>query len=119
MRVIWEMRAGAILAASAVLAVGALSGCGQRGPLYMPTVPPLPAQPHFETEPGAASPASDASGADASGADASDASGADADSVPDTSGTPLSLAPDNELAPSSPSSLPAAPQAASDAQPTE
>jgi len=101
MRVIWKMRAGAILAVSAALAVGALSGCGQRGPLYMPTVPPLPAKPNFDAQPTSATPATDASGVDA-------------DSVPDTSGTPLSLSPDSEL--STPASAPAA---ASDAQPTE
>ncbi|QGZ62526.1 hypothetical protein FAZ98_12750 [Paraburkholderia acidisoli] len=75
----------AILAAFAVgaIAVSALAGCGQRGPLYMPAVPPLPAKPNYETAP------QPASGAEA----ASEPVG----SVPDTTGTPLSLSPDSEL----------------------
>jgi len=28
----------------------ALGGCGQRGPLYMPVVPPLPPKPTFDTQ---------------------------------------------------------------------
>jgi predicted small lipoprotein YifL len=103
-------RRGAILAVSAVVAVGAvgaLTGCGQRGPLYMPTVPPLPAKPNFETQDNGTAAANAASAA----------SGVEAGSVPDMSGTPLSLSPDTEL-----STTPAAPgsqQPASGATPTQ
>jgi len=76
MRVVSRMRAAApgraIVAALAILAGCALSGCGQRGSLYLPTVPD-------EVKPGAET-----------------ASGVG--TVPDTSGTPLSLAPESELA---------------------
>jgi predicted small lipoprotein YifL len=109
MRVIFRMRAaapGAILAASAVFAAAALAGCGQRGPLFMPTVPPLPAKPNFETQDtGTSTPAA-----------AKNASGVNAGSVPDTSGTPLSLSPDTEL--STTPTAPASPQPASGAKPT-
>jgi predicted small lipoprotein YifL len=111
MRVISQMRAAAsrvstrraILAAFAISAV-ALAGCGQRGPLYMPTVPPLPPKPSFETEPQAGAPES------------ASAASAPVGTIPDTSGTPLSLSPDNDL-----STTPAngSPQPASDATPTQ
>jgi predicted small lipoprotein YifL len=116
MRVIFRMRAaapanatrgGAILAVSAVCAALALSGCGQRGALYMPTVPPLPAKPAYETQDNAA----------ASPNAASDATATEAGSIPDTSGTPLSLSPDTEL--STTPTAPASPQAASSATPTQ
>ncbi|HEY4295910.1 MAG TPA: lipoprotein [Paraburkholderia sp.] len=104
MRVIFRM--SAIVAALAIVAGGTLAGCGQRGPLYMPTVPPLPPKPNFQTQPqqpqtGDLKPTP----AEATG------------SVPDTSGTPLSLTPDDSLSPS-PSS-PAAPEPASETKPTE
>lgn len=35
----------AIVAALAVTTSAALTGCGQRGPLYLPSVPPLPEKP--------------------------------------------------------------------------
>lgn len=75
----------AILAAFAVsaMAAAALAGCGQRGPLYMPAVPPLPAKPSYESAPQPAS--------------APEAASEPVGSVPDTSGTPLSLSPDSEL----------------------
>lgn len=73
----------AIVAALAVATSAALAGCGQRGPLYLPTVPPLPEKPQLQTEP----PASDAS-ADAQGVSA--ASGTDARA-------PLTLAPADSL----------------------
>lgn len=75
----------AILAAFAVSAIAAtaLAGCGQRGPLYMPTVPPLPARPNYESAPQPAS--------------APDAASEPVGTVPDTSGTALSLSPDSEL----------------------
>jgi predicted small lipoprotein YifL len=113
MRVIFGMRVpargvatrGAILAVSAMCTALALAACGQRGPLYMPTVPPLPAKPNFETQDtGTAAPAA-----------ASEASGVNADSsIPDTSGTPITLSPDNELG-----TPPASPAPASGAQPTQ
>jgi hypothetical protein len=87
MRVVSRMRAiapGAIVAALVIVAGCALGGCGQRGALYMPTVPPLPAKPTDETQ--APSP-------DAAKPDSEAASGA----VPDTSGTPLTLSPESEL----------------------
>ncbi|MEM5315840.1 lipoprotein [Paraburkholderia sp. JHI869] len=100
----WTPRA--ILAAFAISAV-ALAGCGQRGSLYMPNVPPLPPKPNFETaQPETATPAS-----------APESASAPAGMIPDTSGTPLSLSPDSEL-----STTPAttgSPQPASDATPTQ
>jgi predicted small lipoprotein YifL len=84
MRVVFRM--SAIVAALAIGAA-ALGGCGQRGPLYMPIVPPLPAKPADLTEP----PPSDAKPAAA----ASAASGAAAAS--DAEPAPLSLAPDSRL----------------------
>jgi len=105
MRVIFRM--SAIVAALAILAGGTLAGCGQRGPLYMPTVPPLPPKPAFQTQPqpGNVKPAPETAG-----------------SVPDTSGTPLSLTPDDTMTPSPSSAAPQpAPQAptAPATQPTE
>jgi hypothetical protein len=40
----------AIVAALAVATSAALTGCGQRGPLYLPTVPPLPEKPALRTD---------------------------------------------------------------------
>ena len=102
----WTPRA--ILAAFAIGAV-ALAGCGQRGALYMPTVPPLPPKPNFETtQPatGATAPAS-----------APESASAPVGTIPDTSGTPLSLSPDTELG-TTPATT-GSPQAASDATPTQ
>lgn len=112
MRVISRVRAaapgvatrGAILAVSAVFA---LVGCGQRGALYMPTVPPLPPKPNFETQDAGTTAPEAASGA----------SGVDAGSIPDTSGTPLTLSPDTELGTTP--TAPASPQPASGAMPTQ
>jgi predicted small lipoprotein YifL len=87
MRVVSRMRVAApraIVAALVIVAGCVLGGCGQRGGLYEPIVPPLPAKPTDETQapsPDAVKPDSDA------------ASG----TVPDTSGTPLSLSPETEL----------------------
>ena len=119
MRVISQMRAAAsrvstprvstrraILAAFAISAV-ALAGCGQRGALYMPNVPPLPPKSNFETT-------SPETGAPAS---APESASAPVGSIPDTTGTPLSLSPDTEL-----STIPAttgSPQPASGATPTQ
>ncbi|MDN7674142.1 lipoprotein [Burkholderia oklahomensis] len=43
MRIVFQM--------SAIVAALALAGCGQRGPLYMPVVPPLPPKPTEQTLP--------------------------------------------------------------------
>ena len=40
---------------SAIVAVLLLAGCGQRGALYLPTVPPLPSAPSAQTDGAAAS----------------------------------------------------------------
>jgi len=77
----------AIVAVLAILAGCALAGCGQRGSLYLPTVPPLPAKPIDRTQP--PSPDEVKPSAETAG---------ETGTVPDTSGTPLSLAPENQLA---------------------
>ncbi|HEY1998078.1 LPS translocon maturation chaperone LptM [Paraburkholderia sp.] len=79
----------AIVAALVILAGATLGGCGQRGALYLPTVPPLPAKPTDETQ----TPSSDAVNPDA----VKPGSEASTGNVPDTSGTPLSLSPETEL----------------------
>ncbi|EMN1929272.1 lipoprotein [Burkholderia ambifaria] len=81
MRVVFRM--SAIVAALAILA-----GCGQRGPLYLPTVPPLPAKPIQQQD----TPPSDVKPTDENASD----------SIPDSSGTPLTLSP--ELSSSAPKS---------------
>lgn len=101
----------AIVAALAILAGCALSGCGQRGSLYLPTVPPLPAKPIDRTQP--PSPDEVKPGPETASA---------AGTVPDTSGTPLSLAPESELAAppaSAASAATAAPLPASAATPAQ
>lgn len=101
MRVVFRKRA-AIVATLSIVAGVALSGCGQRGSLYMPTVPPLPAKPTAQTQ----TPSSN----DVKPADTEEGS------IPDTSGTPLSLSPDAEMR-SAPNATPAEPASgASDAQ---
>ena len=77
----------AIVAGLAILAGCALAGCGQRGALYLPNVPPLPAPPAARTQ---------ASSPDDVKPDTSNAS--EVGTVPDTSGTALSLSPETELA---------------------
>ncbi|PLZ01340.1 hypothetical protein CY652_16005 [Burkholderia sp. WAC0059] len=103
----------AIVAALAILAGSTLAGCGQSGPLYMPVVPPMPPKPNFQTQPPGDNvrPAPDTASTAAS---ASDASGATANPLPDATGTPLSLSPDDELdtTPHA-TTMPAAPQPAS------
>jgi predicted small lipoprotein YifL len=93
----------AIVAVLAIFAGCALAGCGQRGSLYLPTVPPLPAPPAHRTQtpPDQTQPAA--------------GNAADTSSIPDTSGTPLSLAPEEQLAtpPASDASGPSAPLPAS------
>ncbi|RKU02970.1 hypothetical protein C7H84_12210 [Burkholderia sp. Nafp2/4-1b] len=73
MRVVFRM--SAIVAALAILA-----GCGQRGPLYLPTVPPLPAKPiqQQDTPPSDVTPTDENASSD----------------IPDSSGTPLMLSPE-------------------------
>ncbi len=100
----WTPRA--ILAAFAISAV-ALAGCGQRGALYMPNVPPLPPKPNFET---GAAPAS-------APASAPESASAPVGMIPDTSGTPLSLSPDTDLG-TTPATT-GSPQPASGTTPTQ
>ena len=114
MRVVFKM--SAIVAALAVLGGAALGGCGQRGPLYLPTVPPLPHKPTDQTEP----PPSDVRpSAETASRRASGTAGAMGNSVPG-SGTPLLLSPDSELG-SSPNAgtSPPAPRPASGAFPNQ
>ncbi|WP_354168610.1 lipoprotein [Burkholderia sp. 567] len=92
MRVVFRM--SAIVAALAILA-----GCGQRGPLYLPTVPPLPAKPIQQQD----TPPSDVKPTDENASD----------SIPDSSGTPLTLSPELSSSapkPATPASSPAAAQ---------
>ncbi|MBN3803002.1 lipoprotein [Paraburkholderia sp. Ac-20336] len=108
MRVVSRMRAAApgraIVAVLAIFAGCVLAGCGQRGSLYLPTVPPMPAPPAHRTQTPAPDQTQPASG-----------SAADMGSIPDTSGTPLTLAPEDQLAtpPASAASAPAVPLPAS------
>ncbi|MEM5388002.1 lipoprotein [Paraburkholderia phymatum] len=115
MRVVFRMSAAAtdvlaprgwsraIVATLAIVAGVALNGCGQRGSLYLPTVPPLPAKPSEQTQ---TSPDAMKPGAESA-----------RDSVPDTSGTPLSLSPDTELRTAPNTNAPAQPASgASEAQ---
>ncbi|MEW6343602.1 MAG: lipoprotein [Pseudomonadota bacterium] len=109
MRVVSRMRTvapRAIVAASVIVAGCALSGCGQRGPLYMPTVPPLPAKPVDPTQ----TPSTEAVKPDSQAASGT---------IPDTSGTPLTLSPETELrtVPDSAASAPQPP--ASDSTPVQ
>lgn len=91
MRVVSRMRAAApgraIVAGLAILAGCALAGCGQRGSLYLPTVPPLPAKPVDRTQ-------APSSGDVKPGTQSTAPTG----EIPDTSGAPLSLSPETELA---------------------
>ena len=73
MRVVFRM--SAIVAALAILA-----GCGQSGALYLPTVPPMP-KPIQQQD----TPPSDVKPTDEN---------ASYDSIPDSSGTPLTLSPE-------------------------
>jgi predicted small lipoprotein YifL len=59
MQVVFRM--SAIVAALAVATSAVLTGCGQRGPLYLPSVPPLPEKPVLHTEPPAPAASSKAS----------------------------------------------------------
>ncbi|WP_158934194.1 lipoprotein [Burkholderia sp. S171] len=101
MQVVFRM--SAIVAVLAISAGTLLAACGQRGPLYMPVAPPLPARP-------ASMPPLPASNANAPAAASSASSFDTTGDVPDTSGTALSLSPDDTM--KSPSSA-SAPKAAS------
>jgi predicted small lipoprotein YifL len=105
MRVVFRTSAKATILATLTIVAGvALSGCGQRGSLYMPTVPPLPAKPTAQTTPSSSDEVKP-------GADTAEGS------IPDTSGTPLSLSPDSELRTAPSSNAPAQPASgASEAQ---
>ncbi|SAL77212.1 putative lipoprotein [Caballeronia arvi] len=85
MRVVFRM--SAIVAALALSAAATLSlgGCGQRGSLYLPTVPPLPQRPNDlqNTPPSNVTPGSETASRTGS--------------VPDTSGEPLTLSPETGL----------------------
>ncbi|CDY75797.1 FIG00453728: hypothetical protein [Caballeronia glathei] len=109
MRVVFRM--SAIVAALAVSAVtaGALGGCGQRGPLYLPTTPPLPQRPGDlkDTPPSDVKPDNGTASRPGTTRDTS----ADQGSVPDTSGEPLVLSPETDL-----KSGAAVPKAASSAE---
>jgi predicted small lipoprotein YifL len=76
----------AIVAALSIITVGTLAGCGQRGALYLPTVPPLPAKPNEQTQP--PSPDEVKPGAETASS---------ASETPDTSGAALSLSPDDNF----------------------
>jgi predicted small lipoprotein YifL len=93
-------RLSAIVAALCISAATALAlgGCGQRGPLYLPKVPPAPQRPNDlqNTPPATIAP---------------DSESADAGELPNTSGQPLQLAPEQDLKSSS-----GAPKAASSAE---
>jgi predicted small lipoprotein YifL len=95
----WTPRA--IVTALAILAGGALTGCGQRGSLYLPTVPPLPAKPNEQTQP--PSPDDVKPGAETASS-----------TIPDTSGSALTLSPDDSLksAPGNDGAAPARPASA-------
>ncbi|MDR5758317.1 LPS translocon maturation chaperone LptM [Caballeronia sp. LZ035] len=99
MRVVFRMSAIVAALSMSAAATLALGGCGQRGPLYMPTVPPLPQRPDDlqNTPPSDVTPDS--------------ASAARRGTVPDTSGEPLSLSPETDLK----SGAASAPKAASSA----
>jgi predicted small lipoprotein YifL len=92
MRVVFKMSAIVTALAVAVACGAALTGCGNRGPLYLPTVPPLPPKPAVQTEQAPESAASDARAASNAEARA-----------------PLTLAPAGALAASTPRAKPPSP----------
>ncbi|SAK85167.1 putative lipoprotein [Caballeronia hypogeia] len=85
MRVVFRMSAIVAALSLGAAATLTLGGCGQRGPLYMPTVPPLPQRPADlqNTPPSDVNPGSETA--------------ARRGTVPDTSGEPLSLSPETDL----------------------
>ncbi|QIN63227.1 hypothetical protein SBC1_32570 [Caballeronia sp. SBC1] len=114
MQVVFRM--SAIVAALAISAGTLLAACGQRGPLYLPTTPPIPARPASmqplpaSNAESASAPASNAESASAPAAASSASAVESTGDVPDTSGTALSLSPDDNM--KSPESA-SAPKAAS------
>src|SRR5471030_1345295 len=104
MQVVFRM--SAIVATLAISAGTLLAACGQRGPLYMPVAQPIPARPASMPPLTASSAKSASVPAAASAASSVDSTG----DVPDTSGTALSLSPDDNM--KSPESA-SAPKAAS------
>jgi predicted small lipoprotein YifL len=84
MRAVFRM--SAIVAALSILAAVVLTGCGQRGPLYLPTVPPLPPKPQEQTQPPSPDEVKPTPDTASSG-------------IPDTSGDPLTLSPDDTMQP--------------------
>jgi predicted small lipoprotein YifL len=84
MRAVFRM--SAIVAALSIVTAGMLAGCGQRGALYLPTVPPLPAKPNEQTQP--PSPDEVKPGAETASSSSE---------VPDTSGAALTLSPDDNF----------------------
>ncbi|MEA3119530.1 MAG: hypothetical protein QOI13_2800 [Paraburkholderia sp.] len=103
MRVVFRISAIVAALIVAVASTTALTGCGQTGPLYLPTVPPLPPKPGAQTTAPPENAASDAEAA----------------SSPDAS-APVTLAPADELAASSPrANRPSAASAASSSAPDQ
>lgn len=102
MRVVFRMSAIVAALSMSAAATLALGGCGQRGPLYLPTVPPLPQRP------------GDLQNTPPSGTTPDSESAARRGTVPDTSGEPLSLSPETDLK-SGGSNAASAPKAASSA----
>jgi predicted small lipoprotein YifL len=100
MRVVLRMSA---IVAALTLAAAALGGCGQRGPLYMPNVPPLPTKPSDQTEslPSNVKP---------------DAQTGAIGAASDTSSTPLSLSPDSQLSTTPSAAKPASSPASGSSQ---
>jgi predicted small lipoprotein YifL len=99
MRVFFRMSAIVAALTVTVASSAALTGCGQIGPLYLPTVPPLPPKPIAQTEP----PERPASGAEA-------ASSPDVDSEANPEArAPLTLTPAGELGASAPRAKPPSP----------
>ncbi|CAN7181366.1 lipoprotein [Trinickia sp. LjRoot230] len=99
MRVV--LRISAIVAALAVATSVSLTGCGQNGPLYLPTVPPLPQKPVDQTEPSSNDKANDNAGTDTS--------------TDTETPAPLTLEPANELGKQAPSARAAASASAASA----
>ncbi|WP_338860539.1 LPS translocon maturation chaperone LptM [Mycetohabitans rhizoxinica] len=56
-------RAGAVSYGIVAWGIAVLAGCGQRGPLYLPSVPPRPERPAFIAQPASTTAASSASSA--------------------------------------------------------
>ncbi|WP_244815034.1 lipoprotein [Caballeronia sp. Lep1P3] len=97
MRVVFRMSAIVAAASLCAAATVGLGGCGQRGPLYLPVVPPMPQRPENlqDTPPSYVTPSDETASRARKAGD-----------VPDTSGQPLSLAPETDL-----KTAPAAPAA--------